>query len=358
MTIFVSCASYRDSELKNTVDSLIKNADRPQNLHIGIVQQSTKSERISFSKNSHVSEIWMPPQNAKGAGFARSEAQKMYNGEDWFLQVDSHSRFDKGWDTQFINMYEAISSATGNERIILSHFPKAYIREGNVDTYIDTFKYPDIPHRQLVRWFNRLFSGFRIPFDDPRMRLPEESEIILAGVVFAPGFIVSEVPYDPNIVFWGEELCFSIRAWTRGWQIYSPNAMPIAHFYERKGHHKIWDKRNNIKKRWDILDRDSVMRQHQIYTGELTGEWGAVDKSSLANYYDFIKQDPGQILTDYLREQNILVENQREADIFAGVVSQSLSYHCTLLSHTQCNVKGCECDCHDTQNMNKTSGKN
>lgn len=344
MTIFVSVASYRDSDLPNTIQSMIENADNPQNLHIGVVQQSTRSEVVDFSQNPHIKNMWMPPQKAQGAGYARALAQEMYDGEDWFLQVDSHTRFDPGWDTKFIHMYEQASSS--NERIILSHFPKAFVRDGNDDVFIDTPKYPDHPHRQLVRWFDRMFSGFRIPFDDPKFSAPEESETILAGAVFAPGHIVSEVPYDPDIVFWGEELCFSLRAWTRGWQIYSPNQMVLAHMYRRRGYHKIWDNRNNTGKRWAALDNGSLLKQQKIYTGELVGKWGAVDRESLDQYYSFIRQDPGKIMTEYLTNQELLANTTRESDIFDGMVTTSLSPYCMIEAHTQCKVSGCECECH------------
>lgn len=346
MSIFVSLASYRDSELPFTIKSMLENADYPENLHIGIVQQSTKSERIDFSTNSHVSEIWIPAQNARGAGFARAEAQKMYNNEHWFLQIDSHTRFDNGWDTSFIDMYNQVSSATGNEKIVLSHFPRAYIHEGNKDIYLDTRKYPATPHKQYVHWFGTLFSGLRIPFNDPFMSMPEEAETILAGTVFAPGRIVNDVPYDPNISFFGEELCFSIRAWTRGWRIYAPNKMITSHFYSRRGHNKIWDSRNNTKGKWEQIEHESMLRQHKVYTGELTGVWGAKDSSSLTDYYDYIMQDPGQIYTKYLEEKKMIENKQVESDIFAGMVMPSLSPLCIRQSHKECTNKQCECPCH------------
>lgn len=347
MTIFVSIASYRDVELPLTINSLIQNADVPQNLHIGIVDQSTNSESIDISNYKNTKSLWMHPRDARGAGYARAQAQTMYDNEDWFLQIDSHSRFEQGWDTKLIDMYSAASSAAGNPKIILSQFPKAYIREGNEDIAIHSVKYPDDPHRQIVYWFREsVWSGFRIPFDDPRFCVPEESETILAGFVFAPGSIVNEVPYDPDICFWGEELAFSLRAWTRGWQIYSPNEMVISHFYERKGHNKIWDSRNNVDKKWALIENNSVMRQHQVYTGELTGVWGAKNLSSLADYYDFIQQDVGQKYTEYLQRQKILDNKQVESDIFAGMVMPSLSPLCIKQTHKECSNKQCECPCH------------
>ena len=335
--------------MPKTIESAFKNADNPKNLHIGVVQQSTKSDRVDFSQNPHVSEVWLPPQKAKGAGYARHLAQTMYNGEDFFLQVDSHTRFEPHWDTIALSMYHEMSSATNNSRIILSHFPRAYVAEGGKDTFIDTEKYPATPHRQVVYWFNKaMFSGKRVPFNDPSLSMPEESETILAGFVFAPGGIVAEVPYDPNICFWGEELAFSVRAWTRGWRIYSPNKMIVSHFYQRRGHHKVWD-RNNLSSKWAIIERDSMLRQNMVYTGELTGVWGAKDIPSLNSYKEFINMDIGSVYTSYLKNQEILADQMVESDIFAGVQTKPLSPLCIKQFHTECNNKQCECDCHGSQ---------
>ena len=37
-------------------------------------------------------------KQSRGACWARHEAQKLYNGEDYVLQLDSHMRFVQGWD--------------------------------------------------------------------------------------------------------------------------------------------------------------------------------------------------------------------------------------------------------------------
>lgn len=353
-SIFLSCASYRDEEMPFTIKSAYENADNPQNLHIGIVQQSLKSERVdiaTFSQNSQIEEIWIPAQKARGAGYARAMAQKMFNDEDFFLQVDSHTHFDPGWDTSLLSMYHDAVRIAGHNKVILSHFPKAYIREGRKAIPLNTQKYPAFPHRQLVYWFHdSIFSGLRIPFDDPRWSAPEESETILAGMVFAPGSIVSEVPYDPEICFWGEELSFSVRAWTRGWRIYSPNKMVLSHFYGRKGHDKVWDKNNDPAKRWAGIERESVIKQGKVYSGELAGTiWGAKDIESLNQYKDFIMMDIGQVFSKYLREANIIATTHSESDIFAGgdlEITPSTSLSCKQNLHSQCNAPGCRCNCH------------
>ena len=105
MSIFISIASYRDLELPKTVNSLYQNADNPEDLVFGIVNQDARNKHATFphlkdqlrTNNIHY-------KDAKGAGYARKLAMELYDNEDYFFQVDSHMRFAKGWDTKLKNM--------------------------------------------------------------------------------------------------------------------------------------------------------------------------------------------------------------------------------------------------------------
>ena len=347
MRIFISIAAYRDRELPLTVASLIENADRPTNLHIGVVQQATKREMVDYSDNPLVSEIRIRAQDAKGAGYARARAQEMYQGEDFFMQIDSHTRVDKGWDTDLIHMYNQAVELAGTDKIILSQFPKAYVREEGVDLAIDEIKYPDDAMKQEILWANKsIWSASRVQFSDPRQRVPEESTTVLAGFIFAKGTIVEEVPYDPDISFFGEELCFAIRAWTRGWKIYSPNKQVISHFYTRKGHEKIWDAGNNTNKKWGGIEKRSMNRQADIYNGNILGLWGAPDKESLKAFEDFAGVEIASLYNHMLEERGIQSQTHKEAEIDMFGFQPMLSMPCMEDEHNICGVDGCECPCH------------
>jgi Rps23 Pro-64 3,4-dihydroxylase Tpa1-like proline 4-hydroxylase len=46
---------------------------------------------------------------------------------------------------------------------------------------------------------------------------------ISANFLFGPSSFVREVPYDPNLYFFGEEISLAVRLWTHGYNIYHPN---------------------------------------------------------------------------------------------------------------------------------------
>ena len=43
-------------------------------------------------------------KKAKGPTYARYWCSTLWEGEEFFLQIDSHTHFIKGWDTELINM--------------------------------------------------------------------------------------------------------------------------------------------------------------------------------------------------------------------------------------------------------------
>lgn len=341
--IFVSIASYRDDELIQTIESCINNADHPKNLKIVVVQQCLKREKPDLSVYPQVQEIWLRPQDAKGAGYARNLAQTLYDGEDYFLQIDSHTRFEKSWDTELISILKNSADIAGTPKIILSQFPKPFGKEGAVDIDINDPRYPKEPHKQTILWAKKqVFTAQRVPLTSDQ---PEESHTILAGFMFAPGYLVEEVPYDPDISFFGEELCFAIRAWTRGWKIYSPNKMLVAHYYKRPQTHKIWDSGNNVNKKWGKLERVSMLKQADIYRGVDLGIWGAADKESLQQYKDFIGLDITKIYDDMLADRGLMAKTLLEAEVDINGFGPALSIPCMDGSHN-CEVVGCECQCH------------
>lgn len=357
-TFFISIAAFRDSELPHTVSSCVKNADHPENLHIGIVDQSTLREiykipimtipeRPEYLRKSHIESIWFPSKSAKGAGWARAHAQSMYAGEDFFLQIDSHTRFDEGWDTTLIRAYHEAMGEALTKDVILSAFPKAYVREGQKDTFFSSEKYPSHPTKQDILWAGKkVWSAKRVEFDDPYRKVPEESQTVLAGFIFAPGWIVKDIPYDPQISFFGEELCYALRAWTRGYKIYSPNHMPISHFYTRPHHHKIWDAGNNSDKKWGGLEKKSMDRQAAIYRGDILGTWGAPDKQSLNKYFEFVNTNIAAVYDEMLSNRNKESNTYKEQDIGMFGFTPSLSIPCIDDEHVSCGVEGCECPCH------------
>lgn len=231
-TIFVSIASYRDSDLRNTVNSLFDNAEFPERVHVGVFLQIDKSLDLDCfvlpRKNLTVKEI--PASSARGAGFARHNCQTMMDGEDFFFQIDSHMRFAKGWDSKLIDMYSQC-----NNKSIISTYPLPFTlpdnlhKDGRIVISPSGFDNDGI----LLQ-----ASGIYSLEKDQAL---EQTPFISAGMLFGPASMVTDVPADPYIEFTGEEITTAIRLWTHGYNVYIPNQVIAYHNYEiNTGRPRIW----------------------------------------------------------------------------------------------------------------------
>jgi hypothetical protein len=298
MSIFVSVVSYRDPHLKLTLESAIKNAKYPEQLYFGIVNQDTERDAIDCSFLPNHSLIILNPKDAKGVGFARSKAMSLYSNETYYLQVDSHTQFAKDWDINSIKQLKLAEQQANSKKVILSCYPGPYSLENNrifIHTK-STEEHPVEPTKQVAflrtddRW-----SAKRIPLEKPECGLPELSTTVLGGYIFATGNIVNEIPYDEEISFMGEEICFAIRAWTRGWDIYSPSMPIVYHFYRRHGYKKIWSDDVPRVENWDQLEQKSKEKQRKVLCGIEQGVYGVGSIRTIKDYENLIGYDFNKI---------------------------------------------------------------
>lgn len=224
--IFVSIASYRDPEAPATVRDLFAKADRPSLVTVGILSQADKRLDQACIVESHpnVRQVIISPKESRGACWARHRIfTTLMHDETFVLQIDSHSRFDQGWDTRLRRMFEK----TQDPNAVFSTYPSSYNPETG---YIS----PQTYNRFDCQSFNDL--GFPIISSGviAAERGPEVAErtpFIAGGCMFTLTSTVRKVPYDPYLYFLGEELNYAIRLWTNGFNIYSPNEPFMYHFY-------------------------------------------------------------------------------------------------------------------------------
>ena len=133
--IFVSIASYRDNELEKTIEDLFSKAKYPEKIYIGVCIQDTdeniKNFRYKYNKQVRVENIHY--SKAKGVCYARNLIQtKLLQSEKFFLQIDSHTRFNYEWD---INLIRQLKSCN-HKKPILSCYPNGYTLNQNNNEYL------------------------------------------------------------------------------------------------------------------------------------------------------------------------------------------------------------------------------
>jgi Glycosyltransferase (GlcNAc) len=221
-SIFVSVASYRDTDVQNTVDDLFAKATFPDRVTVGVyLQIDPELDRDCLVRiRTNLSVVTIDAKKARGAGAARAAAQRLWNGEDYFFQVDSHMRFVQGWDETLISMLAECPS----EWPVLSTYPLPFTppNDFNPDRYVVIKpKSFDVDGVMLQN------SGM-FPFNGQGLA---KSPYISAGMLFGPASMIVDVPYDPYIPFTGEEISLGLRLFSHGYDVFIPNKVIAYHNY-------------------------------------------------------------------------------------------------------------------------------
>jgi len=233
-TIFVSVASYRDAECSMTLDTIFNNAEFPNRIFVGVCEQnkqgSTEELCTSPAVMKYINNIrttTMDYTKAKGPTYARYYCADLWRGEEYFLQIDSHTTFMKNWDSDLIKMIKQIKNDPNeSKKPVLSVYPPT-----KEQMAIPGF--PEMDNGSLspdnVPSF---YCGWSEPSDVPRR---SNKPWAAAGFMFLESKFLYDVPFDPNLshLFQGEETLFSARLFTNGYDFYVPNKNLAYHHYSR-----------------------------------------------------------------------------------------------------------------------------
>lgn len=291
--IFLSIAAFCDPMLLFTVRSAFAKARFPDRISFGVVDQSHASVETEITHiGSEASYLHIDPRHSRGACWARALAMTLYAGEEYFLQIDSHTCFDRNWDVTLVDTIETISQRSGNDKVIVSTRPFAF--EIDDDGRIRKHRFSAttlklVPKTNTIRLDDPVvyFSCH----DSKKMQdLPGFQ--VSAAFLFARGRLVEEIPYDPYMYFHGEEQNISIRAFTHGWDIWHPNRLPLCHLYKKRvaGEAPLhWDNEFDISRsmKSEVLRENSSKRLSNLLKGEIGGVYGTGRNRSLDLYLSY-----------------------------------------------------------------------
>lgn len=276
--MFVSIASYRDPQLVPTIRDCLDKARHPERLRFGICWQHGDEEVLpSWLGARQFSVLDVDWRESEGACWARAEIMKLWRGEEWYLQLDSHHRFVADWDVQLLEQ----AALTASNKPILSAFPPYFTLDG------------DAGAEPLLTTHDRFDAdGIALPagraFPDWRPGLaPRRTRFLSAAFLFAPGSFVEDVPYDPLLYFHGEETVLSLRAFTHGYDLFQPCELLLWHLYSRDYRSKHWDDHlleRGVQIGWGERDARSRARIKQFLAEPFVGRFGLGSERTLADY--------------------------------------------------------------------------
>ena len=293
MRIFVSIASYCDPVLPFTLERAAAQAADASRLHFGVVDQSPPgSPRLAAPRRARLSQVRVDARDARGPCWARAVAMSLHDGEDWFLQLDSHMDFLPGWDEALLA--QALALGAPRRPLVISTYPDAF-------AFVDGRPVPRPTTQGVLAQVLKPDAAFAA--DHPVLAFqaqpvdtgaPLPAFHVGAGCLFAPGRIVQEVPYDPWLYFHGEEQAMALRLYTRGWDLFHMPGLPVHHLYNDAGSGAPprplhWDAAQEAERdtSWWAFEQRARGRLADLVAGADLGVYGLGHARSLADFAAF-----------------------------------------------------------------------
>ena len=247
--IYVSIASYRDPFLQRTIDSLYCSAEFPERITVGSfihafdydMDVCVPIKREGYDVHYEVE----TPGSIFSVTACRNRCLKWLDDSyDYVLQVDAHTAFDNEWDTYLIELIEGMPSSKPILSGALSSFG-VYEDGREIRDYVSAAKTFYLDHTDTKRAYINAYdlapNGTIIPTP---LDQPYVSGWYMAGhFIFAPTSYFKSIEQPEWVLFWGEEVINSFRAFTSGWDVLIPQSLPLYHLDEnltRTGRPRLW----------------------------------------------------------------------------------------------------------------------
>jgi glycosyltransferase involved in cell wall biosynthesis len=289
-TIFVNIASYRDSEIKNTVLSLYQNCSDPSLLDTVVVLQGDESEQSCLSELEEKDQfpnlriLKYDFLASRGVCWARAQGYRWARDQKYVLQVDSHTVFLPDWDTKIRNQFRKMAKVA--QKPILTGYPPPYTKQdetrvldyAQLNLDIEVLEVTGLPFgRSLPRNETTFAEHFHLP----------------CCFIFTTMDFVRTVPYDETIFFWGEETTMAVRSYCKGFRMFVPETHVCFHHYQYASdpvtlRRRYWDDDGWRSKELgkDALHGKSLERVRSVLSGTLKGRFGI---ENMQMYLEFCK---------------------------------------------------------------------
>jgi hypothetical protein len=290
--ILIAIISANEKDLKQTVLSAINNSDNPDNLSFVIFDSCLNGfPKTDFTDLKNVFYMNMEFSGTQGVGLARLIASSIIMPDtDYVLQLDSHMIFVDHWDTTILEYFNKLERIA-DKPIISSRAPVwTYDESGSIYYNNSISNVQKLVFRDLEDAAVR--DGYpTIEGVDSTEEEYVEHNLISAQFTFSKPDLYTEILHDPRIVWGGDEPIHSLRAWTRGYRMFSIKPVICFHYNKKlmggaygKDDPDDWrNLKNNDSRLFPFYIKrynDSKKIMRDILLGDYIGYWGApsIDK--------------------------------------------------------------------------------
>jgi len=298
-SIFIQITSYHDYELEKTIiDAIAKSSGETElifGVHSIFYEDNFWIEPVRQMPNVKLIES-KAPENL-GMGLGRSISHSLYSGEDYYFQIDAHSRFDLNWDIFLINEIKTHKD-NGFKKPLITQYPKPFWYEGDMEKIREN----EEAVTQFYWKYKERFKSNRIPMQGTVVN-PKGNKFSISvsgGSIFTEG----EFLKPNNLIFAdGEEIFIAARAYTHGYDMFVPSKMFMFHlYYGTEGKNKRRMVYSDWPQQTKYLEKISIDEIRLVLTGDgIVGEGRLGTNRSLLEYgkyagLDFIN---GEIIDNY-----------------------------------------------------------
>lgn len=244
LSIYIAITTLEDPDIIGTVSTAILNADNPKEIHVGV---AAAVGDYFFNKSALSMDFdqltirQFDKERANGIGLARNLSRFAYSGEDYVLQVDSHTYFRQGWDTVIKELYNVALSATNNSKTVLTaSLGRHEIVGGMAEIYDDEATYSVVtsttwsPLVGINHWLLVPISQFPESLRAYDKIIPANK--VNGNFIFSNKNFVEYCGLPDSAVYFDEEVIQTINLLENGFSLAHPNTrLPLTHRYKRDG---------------------------------------------------------------------------------------------------------------------------
>jgi hypothetical protein len=230
--IFISIASYCDSQVFDTIKSIFEEATDPSRVYIGLHLQDTEEtyNKLKALKYNNLRIKYTPKEQTKGVVWARNKIkEELLTNEEYFLQIDSHSRVKPMWDSILITQYNSIEEP----KVIITTYPNHFDVPGYDKKYLELAHNTPLRIRRFISLEdlvdNRCQAENLGPLKDYEIK---HTHWAAAGFLFTRREWIDEVKIPDDIKFNGEEDFLTFNSYLKGWNLRIPSEATVWHNYE------------------------------------------------------------------------------------------------------------------------------
>ena len=332
-----------DNDIVNTIEDCLKKAKYPNNIVFGICLQSEDDDKCldKYKDNKQFKIKHINWSKARGPAYARGIIFDMFSNEDYFFQIDCHTRFYQDWDEKIIKCFNDCKKI--NDKAIISHYPVNINDMGkndNIIVNISTVRCINI--NMGIKTHGRFIN---------RSLCPKKSWGVSAAMLFFDKKAYHDIPFDKNIYFglqFEEQVVLAARYWTSGYDIFTPDEHIIATEYitNRKRQKKSVPRIPNLQKEtYDrlchIMKLKCICKYDESTNSRLGNERTIEDYYKMLDIYDKVKKtypdnwlDDNETMFDILISINVhekidfLLDQLDNIHFFTSHLKVCIIYNC------------------------------